>query len=88
MKKFTISVVIITVLVAASSFLLATDPDLWGWYCDRGPADSMTCNPGTCQASIVNDPVYGTNCAAWCSGAFLVQDCNKKCIWSICATAQ
>jgi hypothetical protein len=87
MKKFTISVVILTVLVAVCSFLLAEDPDLWGWYCDRGPWGNMECDPGTCQAYIIADPVYGTNCAAWCSGVYIVQDCNKKCLNSICATA-
>lgn len=86
MKKLTVLVVLFTVLVAASSFLLAVDPDIWGWYCDRGPADSMVCNHATCQSYIVDDPVYGTNCAADCSGLYIVQDCNKKCLWSICAT--
>jgi len=84
MKKFTVSIVIITVLVAASSFLLAVDPDFWGWVCDRVPGDMMECDPGTCQAKIVADPPYGTNCAAWCSGVYIVKDCNKKCLLSIC----
>jgi hypothetical protein len=88
MKKLTISVVVLTVLVAAGSLLFGVDYDYWGYFCDRGPAGGMQCNPGTCQdPEVIDDPVYGTNCAAWCSGVYYVADCNKKCIWSICATA-
>lgn len=88
MKKFTISVVILTVLVAVSTLLFAVDDDGWGYYCDKGPAGGMACDYGTCLSpAIIPDPVYGTNCAAWCSGVYYIEDCNKKCIFSICATS-
>lgn len=87
MKKFTISVVILTVLVATGSLLFAVDYDLWGYYCDRGPVSTMVCDHDAClDPEIIDDPVYGTNCAAECSGVYYIADCNKKCIFSICTS--